>query len=587
MSIRSALAKFMDEARDPGMMSLELRNDPLNNPAVPLSSPALWQWLQGGEPTAAGELVTDLTALQITTVYRCVRFIAESIASLPLDVWETISGGREKAVDQDVYYLLSTEPNPEMSAFTFKETWFGCCSLTGNGYAQIERNSAGRAVGLWPLHPHKTKPIRQQNILMYQTSDGMPPGQTRIISAEDMLHIALFSLDGVWGLSPVGLVRQALGLTKAAEKFGARWFGNGSRPAGVVFNKGPRPDPKVQKEIIESWQREQGGTNQGKTAFLFGGEWDYKAIGLSPEDSQFLETRKYQRADIAALWGLPPHYVGDTSRMSGNNAEQEGLRVVTDTLRPYLSRAENEIDRKLMPHVGRKANLYFVKFDVSERLRGDFKTQQEGFAAGVQWGWFSPNDVRRKLGENPGPKELDVYRSPVNMQSAKTLLSTESIQDQPVGSGASEPPAAEGDADGDPEPTAQERKLLGVYTRSFINVYRDAFVRLSRRDRRDSDAIDSLFRPVLTSITGLAIEQNGIASGIPASDEWLTGDIVADVLKSMEKRAAKWPAQISAVDLDGIASQEFLKAVRTIHISTSREWAGVRAAREVESAQAD
>jgi HK97 family phage portal protein len=574
MSIRNALIKFVDEVRNPDMTALELRNNPLENPGTPLSSPAAWQWLMGGEPTAAGEQVNEQNALQISTVYVCVTFIAQAIASLPLEIWEYVSGGREKAFDRNDYYLLSTQPNPEMSAFTYKENQVGCLALTGNCYAQIERNSIDQPVAFWPLHPHKTKPVRINNRLAYQTSDGMPLGQTRIIQPEDMLHVPLFSMDGIVGLSPIGLMRQSLGLAKATEKFGARFFGNGSRPGGVVMNKGPKPDLKVQKEITDSWNTQHGGTNQGKTAFLFGGEWDYKQIGLSPEDSQFLATRQFQRSEIAAMYHLPPHYAGDTSRLSGNNAEQQNLQVVIDTLRPYLARIENEYVRKLMPTSGRKANRYFISFDVSERLRGDFKTQQEGFAAGVQWGWFSPNDVRRKLGENPGPKELDVYRSPVNMQSAKTLLNTESIQDQPVGAD----PAAK------PEPTAQERKLLGVYTRSFISVYRDAFERLSRRDKRDSGVLDSLFRPVLTSIANVAIDQNQISDN--ASGQ-LADTIVADVLKSMEKRASKWPVQISANDLDGIASQEFLKAVRTIHISTSREWAGVRAAREVESAQAD
>jgi HK97 family phage portal protein len=574
MPIFEALSKFVAEARDPGMTSLELRSNPLENPAVPLSSPALWQWMTGGEPTASGETVNDITALQITTVYRCVRFIAESIASLPLEVWQLATGGREKAIDDDVYYLLATEPNPEMSAFTFKETWFGCCSLTGNGYAQIERNGIGRPVAFWPLHPHKTKPIRVKNLLMYETSDGMPLGETRQIAPEDMLHIPLFSLGGVMGLSPVGLLRQSLGLAKATEKFGARFFGNGSRPGGAVFNKGPKPDPKVQKEIIESWNQQHGGTNQGKTAFLFGGEWDYKQIGLSPEDSQFLATRMFQRADIAAMWGLPPHYVGDTGRMSGNNAEQEGLRVVTDTFRPYLSRGENEIDRKLMPRQGRSANKKFVKFDVSERLRGDFKTQQEGFAAGVQWGWFSPNDVRKKLGENPGPKELDVYRTPVNMQNAELLLQTESIQDQPVGA---DPNAA------DPNlPTPQERNLLGSYTQTYIGLFRDAFSRCLKRSKRDHGSISACFQPVLRSIADLACDRLDPDMSIAAP---VQDSLVEDVLRGMEKRAAKWSTD--PAELEACTATEFLKAVRSIHINASREISAARAAQEVQSEESN
>lgn len=554
----------------------EARNNPLENPAVPLSSPALWQWLTGGEPTASGESITDVNALQITTVYRCVRYIAESIASLPLELWEHVNGGREKAVDHALFYLLATEPNPEMSAFTFKETWFGSCSLTGNGFAQIERNGIGQPVALWPLNPHKTKVVRKGNTLAYETSDGEPVGKKRTIVAEDMLHIRLFSLDGVVGLSPVGLMRQSLGLTKAAEKFGARFFGNGSRPGGVLINKGTKPDPRARQEIVESWNREHAGTNQGRTAFLFGGEWSYQQIGLSPEDSQFISTRNFQRADIAALWGLPPHYVGDTSRMSGNNAEQESLRVVTDTLRPYLSRGENEIIRKLMPTVGRKANAYFVAFDLSERLRGDFKTQMDGYAAGVQWGWFNPNDVRKKLGENPGPAELDVYRVPVNMQAAATLLDTESIQDQPLP--GDDDAGAEGD-ENNPAPTPAERKMLGVYARTFAGMYRRAFRQLHRRSKKDWAALNATVGPVLRCVADLALEMNGAPED--RAQEIAEG-LAMDSLKGTERRAAKWQTDLSPDQIDALGGSEFIKSVRAIHINASRELSAARAAAEVE-----
>jgi HK97 family phage portal protein len=576
MPIFEALSKFIDEVRDPGLASLELRGDSLENPAVPLSSPANWQWLMGGEPTASGEMVNENNALQIVTVYACVTFIAQAIASLPLEMWERIPTGRQKAVDSYIFYLMATEPNPEMSAFTFKETLFGCTALTGNGYAQIERNAVGQPVAFWPLHPHKTRPVRlPDNRLAYQTSDGEKFGKTRLVMPADMLHIPLFSLDGICGLSPIGLMRQSLGLARATEKFGARFFGNGSRPGGVVMNKGPKPDPKARKELIESWNQEHGGTNQGKTAFLFGGEWDYRQIGLSPEDSQFLATRQFQRSEIAAMYHLPPHYVGDTSRLSGNNAEQQNLQVVTDTLRPYLARGENEFDRKLTPSRGSKANKYFFNFDVSERLRGDFKTQQEGFAAGVQWGWFSPNDVRKKMGENPGPPELDVYRVPVNMQAAQRLLATESIQDQPVG--GAQPPEP------DAVPTPAERNLLGAYTRAYITLYRDAFSRFSRRNKRDLVTMDSCFRPILRSIADMAIEQNGVVN---AGADTLPDGLVSDALKSMERRAAKWPANLPAAEIDAYAGAEFLRAVRSIHISAAKELTAAHAAKEVQSEQA-
>jgi HK97 family phage portal protein len=574
------------------LVGLELRSDPLEDPGNPLSSPALWQWLTGGEPTASGETVNENNALQISTVYRCVRFIGESIASLPLEVWEQIDEGREKAVDHDLFYLMTLEPNPEMSAFTYKENQFGCLALTGNCYAEIERNKWRDPVALWPLHPHKTKPVRIENELMYQTTDGMAGGATRLIAPANVLHVPLFSFDGILGLSPIGLMRQSLGLAKATEKFGARYFGNGSKPGGVITNKGPKPDPKARKEMVDSWNQEQGGVNQGKTAFLFGGEWDYKQIGLSPEDSQFLATRQYQRADIASIFGLPPHYAGDTSRMSGNNAEQESLRVVTDTFRPYMARFENEYDRKLMPRQGRKANLFSISFDVSARLRGDFKTQQEGFAAGVQWGWYSPNDVRKKLGENRGPKELDVYRLPVNMENAKVLLEDPEPVPGPgmpaalpgPGAPAALPPtdpaadpaaAPAGPAD---VPTPAEKKQLGMYARAYAGLYRRGFRQLYRRDKRDSRAIRSTIGPVLDAAAQLALE----TFHAPAEQlEQLTAGLVDPLIEGLEKRAAKWPAALADIAIDELAGPEFLRAVRSVHINAAKNTSAAAAAAEV------
>jgi HK97 family phage portal protein len=550
-----------------GLISLsEHRSMSLENPAVPLSSPAAFQMLYGGEPTASGELVNESTALQITTVYACVRCLAESVSSLPLKLWERTEQGIREAVDASLHYLLAVEPNPEMSAVTFKEQMIGAVALTGNSYAQIERNPIGQPVALWPLHPLKTRPIRRDNKLLYETSDGEAPGQTRIIDPEDMLHLLLFSLDGIKGISPISMARQSLGLTKAAEKFGARFFGNGSRPGGVLINKG-MPSKEKKKESIESWQEQNGGENQGRTAFLFGGEWSYQQIGLSPEDSQFLATRQFQRSEIAALFRIPPHYVGDTSRLSGNNAEQTSLQFVTDTLRPYIGRFEIEIIRKLMPRVGRKANKYFASFDVSERLRGDFKTQQEGFAAGVQWGWYCPNDVRRKLGDNPGPAELDIYRVPVNMTSAKVLLTA---GDKAAPSAA--PVRPEGEA-----PTEQERKLLGGYTRSFISIYANDFRQLSEGEKRDYGTISGLFEPVLRSIVRVAADYTGADLTTDFEDE-----TVRRVVQAMEVRAVEWPAAIGQENLSSMASQEFLRAVRSIHVACARKSSEAKAAREVE-----
>jgi HK97 family phage portal protein len=527
---------------------------PIDNPNVPLNSPAVWDWFMGGEPTAAGEQVNEANALQITTVYSCVTLLATSASSLPLKLIERADKGHIEAVDNPLYYLLSAEPNPEMSAVTFVETLVGCLALTGNCYAQIERNGVGQPVALWPLHPLKTKAMRTpDNKLVYKTTDGQANGTYRIVAAADMIHVPLFSLDGITGISPIAMARQALGLAKAAEKFGARLFGNGARPGGLLFNKGPKPDPKTQEQLRESWQQQQGGQNQGKIGFLYGGDWSYQQLGLNADESQFLQTRGYQRADIAALYKISPHLVGDTSRLSGTNSEQLMLQFLTITLRPYLCKLEAEFVRKLCPTLGRKAGKFFVQFDVSGLLRTDLKSQMDAYQAGRNGGWYTANDVLRKLGENPGGPECDVYITPVNYQNSVRLLDTESLQDQPVDAIAT--------------PTAAERSMMGNLTHGYIRLFRDAVGRTITRSKRDLDAISTCFHPVLTSLTEEIERQAGAKWGL--TDGWNEAQerILKDVMKALEKRATHWTSEHA----DDIAGQELTRAVRALMLAVGRE----------------
>jgi HK97 family phage portal protein len=552
--VRTSLSKFI---------SSETRMNPLENPGISLSSPAIWQWLTNGDPTVSGELINESNAMKLSTVYGCVRTIAENIGSLPLKLMEKTSQGHKEAVEQNLYYLLSTEPNPMMDACTFIETLIGSVALTGNGYAQIERNDkSGNVVALWPLHPFKTEPKidRRTNTMYYETSDGMPLGQTRKIPDTDILHMKRFSLDGLRGISPIDMCRQGIGLAVAQEKSGARHFGNGSNPGGILINKGDKKDPKYKKEFQDSWNQQQGGNNQGKTAILWGSEWTYQQLGLSNEASQWLQSRAFSRADIAAsIFSVPPHMVGDMSRMSGTNAEQQMLQFITTCLQPYLRKFELEIVRKLTSRTGSKANRFFVMFDTSVLVRADFKTQQDGYQAGINGGWLTPNDVLRMQGLNPGGPELDVYRVPVNYQNAARLLDTESLQDQPIG--AVDPTAA---------PTTQaDRSMLQVYSRTYLPLYRDAFSRLSARKKRDYDTVSVAFRGVLQSVAGMACG---------CDDMTLTDDIVNDTIKSMVKRSAKWPETITNDTID----IEFQKTVRAIHIAAARQVAADKAAAEVE-----
>jgi hypothetical protein len=324
--------------------------------------------------------------------------------------------------------------------------------------------------------------------------------------------------------------------------------------------------------IKSSWERSNGGDKQGGTAFL-PGDWKYTSVGtMSNRDSQYLEVRQYQRTEIAAIFRVPPHMVGDTSKMSNANAEQQNLMFVTDTLRPYLGRLESEIARKLLPTAGRNSGRYQVEFDVSERLRGDITSQAAGLTAGRQGGWFSINDIRAKIGENPIGAEGDVYLAPIQYQNAKRLLDTESLQDQPLLS--SEPDAKPAD---DAAPTPDERSAMARYTSGYLTIYRDAFGRLLKRDKRDFDTISSLFSPVLRSIAeaaqDFAMSKAGL-SVIPNSD---INKHIEAVCSSMAKRAAEY----TETDADASAGAEFRKAVRALVINTARDCAAFAAEQSV------
>ena len=395
-------------------------------------------------------------------------------------------------------------------------------------------------------------PKRAQNgDLVYVTTDGMNDGKQRTIKAENMLHVPLFSFNGLKGFSPIWLARQGIGLAIASQKHGSRFFGNGARPSGILSSEGTLT-PKQIAESRESWNQTQGGENNGSVAVL-PGNWKYSQIGMSLEDSQFLETRMFQRADIAqGIFGVPPHMIGDTTRLSNNNAEQINLSFLIDGQRPYLCRIESEIHRKLFPQLGRNANRYHAEFDVSERLRCDFKTTMDGYATGKQWGFFSTNDVRRDLDMNAIGPVGDVYWAPVNMQNAERMLDTESVQDQPVGSDPNNPGAGGDDPNKPKAPSAAERNLLGRFTRGYIPVFCDGFTRLLKRDKRDSDAIVALLGPVFRSIADASMEQNG--STEPAPDH-----VLEDLAKSMAGRAAKWPAQLAESDAAELARTEFIR----------------------------
>jgi HK97 family phage portal protein len=306
-----------------------------------------YRFLMGG--TTAGKPVTERSAMQMTAVHSCVRILSEAVASLPLHLYKQTETSKEKATDHPLYLLLHDEPNPEMTSFIFRETLMTHLLLWGNAYAQIIRNGKGEVIGLYPLMPNRMSVDRSDTGELYYTytvatGDVVKGNQVKLHSSE-VLHIPGLGFDGLVGYSPIVMTKNAIGMAIACEEYGAKFFANGAAPSGVLEHPGTLRDPV---RIRESWQQTFGGSsNSHKVAVLEEG-MKYTPISISPEQAQFLETRKFQINEIARIFRVPPHMVGDLEKSSFSNIEQQSLEFVKYTLDPWVSRIEQSMIRSLL-----------------------------------------------------------------------------------------------------------------------------------------------------------------------------------------------------------------------------------------------
>ena len=369
--------------------------------------------------STSGKAVTERSAMQMTAVYSCVRVLAEAIAGLPLHLYRyTPDGSKVKAVDHPLYLLLHDEPNPEMSSFVFRETLMTHLLLWGNAYAQIIRNGKGEVIALYPLMPNRMSVDRDEHGQLYYTytraSDEAKTmtGMTVLLPPSDVLHIPGLGFDGLVGYSPIAMAKNAIGLAIATEEYGAKFFANGAAPSGVLEHPGTIKDPS---RVREAWMSQFGGSaNSGKVAVLEEG-MKYTPISISPEQAQFLETRKFQINEIARIFRVPPHMVGDLEKSSFSNIEQQSLEFVKYTLDPWVIRWEQSIQRALLRPEEKKR--YFAKFNVEGLLRGDYQSRMNGYAVARQNGWMSANDIREleNLDRIPAEAGGDLYLVNGNM----------------------------------------------------------------------------------------------------------------------------------------------------------------------------
>ncbi|WP_365993919.1 phage portal protein [Veillonella sp.] len=358
-------------------------------------------------PSTSGKNVNEFTAMQTTAVYACVRILSETLAALPLQLYRYTPGGKERVYDHPLYHLLHDEPNPEMTSFIFRETLMSHLLIWGNAYAQIIRDRLGRVQGLYPLRPDKMTVCRDESGQIYyvytKTSDENPAikpyGQVPL-RKDEVLHIPGLGFDGLVGYSPIAMARNAVGMTMACEEYGASFFANGASPSGVLEHPGVLKDPA---KVRDSWNAVyQGSANAHKVAVLEEG-MKYQQIGIPPEEAQFLETRKFQLNEIARLYRIPPHMIGDLEKSSFNNIEQQSMEFVKYTLDPWVIRWEQAMQKALF--LPEEKKQFFLKFNVNGLMRGDYESRMTGYSIGRQNGWLSANDIREMEDMNPVPEE--------------------------------------------------------------------------------------------------------------------------------------------------------------------------------------
>jgi len=382
---------------------------------VSLTSPPDWlvEYLGGGA-SYSGENVTVDRALTVPAVLAGFSILLEDTSSLPLILYRRLARGKERASNNPLYFLLHNEPNTEMTSMVYREILMGHLLGWGNSYSQKIWDTRGRLTALYPLNPSSMEIAREngERKYLYRTNDGRRIAFTQ----EEIWHIPAFGFDGVKGFSRISMARNSIGLALTTEKFGSRVFSNGARP-DVILTYPRQLDPKQQKLILDSWNQTYGGSsNAAKTAILEEG-LDIKTLGFPPEDAQFIETQKWTVQQIARVFRIPPHMLGDVERSTswGSGIEQQELGYVTHTLRPWTVRIEQQANKDLL--LQREKPEYFFEHLFDELLRTDTKSRMEAYAIAITNGVITRNEARER--ENLLPyKGGDEPLYPLNMTSA-------------------------------------------------------------------------------------------------------------------------------------------------------------------------
>lgn len=382
----------------------------------PFEEPRFWGDI--AYQSATGISVTPDTAKRCAAVFGCVRVLSETIAHLPFVLYQRGGEGRSREINHPLYSLLHDAPNRWQTSFEFREMLMGHVLLRGNGYAQKVYDRRGAVIELVPLNPTRVTPKMTATGDVYYEFRPQAGGVVNI-PGTDVFHLKANASDGLVGVSPIAEAREAVALSMAAEEFGARTFQNDAQPGGVLEHPGKLGDDAL-VNLRKSIQDQHSGVKNARKWMILEEGMKWSKIGMDLQDTQYIETRKFQIEEIARIFRVPPHLIGHLDRATFSNIEHQGLEFVTHTILPWLKRWEQAISLRLMTPQERKT--YYSEFLVDGLLRGDITSRYQAYAVGRQWGWLSADDVRRLENMDPLPEGQGAkYLLPLNMIDASKL----------------------------------------------------------------------------------------------------------------------------------------------------------------------
>lgn len=463
-----------------------------------------------GATTKSGAPVSEMNAMQLAVVWCCIKILSEDSASLPLHLYRRLpGGGKERATDHPLYPLMHGQPNPEQTAFTFRESYMQHLLAWGNGYAEIVRGrgSIGKSTVLeiWPITPNRVTVKRDgQKRVVYVVN--MAQGNVTL-QKSSVLHTPGLSFNGLTGISPIAAAREAIGLGRSLEEFGALYFGNGTHP-GVVVSHPNKLSPQAHDNLSKSLTDAHSGLGKSHRLLLLEEGMQMEKVGIPNDEAQFLEARRFQNIDIGTrIYRVPPYMYGEMDKTAFANVEQQAIDYVTKTLRPWLVRLEQAYNTALLAPEER--GEYFFEHTVEGLLRGDIKSRYEAYAVGRNNGWLNADEIREL--ENMNPMEGGqgkIYLIPLNMI-----------------------PADQAGKEQEPDPQGNRTIYRSRLESSYLRLISDAIGRVTRKEAqrvnwisKNSGDIEEFYRELPEYIRKQAIPAfSGLAEAMLSMESEMNG----------------------------------------------------------------